>query len=67
MSRGKGMLRGQTIVDRHDCAVGLMGESQAERVVGIQIANCPTATMEVDDEWAVLGSMIHPYPKRFLG
>ena len=36
-------------------------------MVGIQIADCPPATMEVDDEWAVLGSVIHPHPKRLLG
>ena len=67
MGRGEGMLRGQPIIDGHDRTEGLISEPQAERMVGIQIADCPAATMEVDDERTVPGAVIHPRLKRLLG
>ena len=67
MSRWEGIFGGQSIVDRHDRAVGVMSEPQAERVVGIQITDRPAATMEVDDEGAVARSVIHPRFKLLLG
>ena len=67
VGRGEGMLGGQPIVNRHDRAVGLMGEPQAKWVVGIEITDRPAPTMEVDDEWAVAGAVVHPRPERLLG
>jgi len=61
------MLRGQPIIDGHDRTVGLVSEAQAERMVGVQIADRPAAAMEVDDERAVPGAVIHPRPKGLLG
>ena len=67
MGRGEGILRGQPIIDGHDRTVGLISKPQAERMVGIQIADCPAATVEVDDERTVPGAVIHPRPKCLLG
>jgi hypothetical protein len=44
-----------------------MGEPQAKWVVGIEITDRPAPTMEVDDEWAVAGAVVHPRPERLLG
>lgn len=53
------MLRGESVVYGHHRTPCLIGKMQTKGMMGIEVADRPSATMKIDNQWPVLSAMVH--------
>ena len=60
MGSREGVLRRQTVIDRHDRAPRFRGQQQAKGMMGIEVADRPAAAVKINHQRALTRAVVHP-------